>query len=70
MASYRCFLARDQHVPDCMVIECDHDGEAIVQATLLLDADPAHSGIEIWKDALLLARVVKGQSRAQKPWVN
>ena len=53
-----------------MVIECDHDGEAIVQATLLLDADPAHSGVEIWKDALLLARVVKGQSRAQKPWVN
>ena len=63
MAAYKCFLTRGQHVPDLQTIECDHDGEAIVRATMLLDADPERSGIEIWKDTLLLARVSKGRTR-------
>lgn len=61
MVAYRCFLTRGQHVPDFRTIECDHDSEAIVQATTLLDTDPEHSGIEVWKDARLLARVAKAR---------
>jgi hypothetical protein len=61
VAAYRCFLTRGQHVPDLRTIECDHDGEAVVRATMLLDADTEHSGIEVWKDTRLLARVAKSR---------
>jgi hypothetical protein len=66
VAAYRCFLTRGQHVPDLRTIECNHDDEAIVRATMLLDADPEHLGIEVWKDALLLARVTKARSPSQQ----
>ena len=64
MAAYRCFLTRGQHVPDLRTIECDHDGEAIVRATMLLDGEREHWGIEVWKDARLVARVSKSRRRA------
>jgi hypothetical protein len=66
MTAYRCFLTRGQHLPDFRTIECDHDGEAIVRATMLLDADPEHWGIEVWKDARLLARVAKSRLQARQ----
>jgi hypothetical protein len=66
VAAYRCFLTRGWHVPDLRTIECDHDGEAIVRATMLLNADPEHWGIEVWKDALLLARVSKSRTLSQQ----
>ena len=62
MAAYKCYFLRGVSAPALQTIECDLDGEAINHATSLLDAKPEHYGIEIWKDALLLARVVKGAS--------
>jgi hypothetical protein len=66
MAAYKCYLTRGQHVPAFQTIECDHDSEAIARATALLDAEPEHWGIEIWKDARLLARVSKARPQAQQ----
>jgi hypothetical protein len=62
MAAYKCYFSRGGSVPALHTIHCDLDGEAINLATSLLDAEPEHYGIEIWKDARLLARVTKGAS--------
>lgn len=62
MAGYQCYFVRVDRAPTFEAIECDQDGEAITRATALLDTKAEHWGVEIWKDALLLARVSRGRS--------
>ena len=66
MAVYKCYFSRGDGVPTLQTIECDLDGQAITAATLLLDAKPEHRSLDIWKEARLLARVVKGASVEQR----
>jgi hypothetical protein len=62
VVAYRCYFERVDHVPTLETIECDQDGEAITHATSLLDARPEHWGMEVWKDARLLARISRNKS--------
>jgi hypothetical protein len=66
MAAYKCYFLRGDGAPALQTIECDLDGEAINNATSLLDANPEHYSIEIWKDERLLARVAKGKPAADQ----
>jgi len=61
MAAYQIHFARIDHPPMVQTIQCEQDGDAITHATTLLDSKPMHWGVEIWKDALLLARVARGR---------
>ena len=63
VALYKCYLERLDHAPTLQTIECNHDRDAITQATTLLDTKPEHWGVEIWKEDRLLARV----SRSRQP---
>jgi len=62
MVAYQCFFARMDLSPTLQTVECDRDADAIDRATALLYENPKHSSVEIWKDALLLARVARSMS--------
>lgn len=62
MATYQCYFVRGDYVPKLQTIECDQDGEAVKQATRLLNMNPEHIGLELWRDTLLLARISRGSS--------
>ena len=61
MAVYRCFFTRGGYVPALQIIETEQDGEAITRATELLNSRPADLALEIWREDLLLARVVRAR---------
>ena len=62
MVVYQCYFARVDLSPTLQTVECDQDGDAIDQATALLYENPKHYSVEIWKDALLLARIARSRS--------
>jgi len=62
MVAYRCYFARVDLSPMLQTVECDQDGDAIARATALLYTKPKHSSVEVWKDALLVARVARSRS--------
>ena len=62
LATYKCYFLRGDHAPMLKTIDCDEDAKAIRQAKMLVNSNPKHSGIEIWKDAHLVARVFRSGS--------
>jgi hypothetical protein len=62
VTAYRCYFGRGDHAPAVQKIECDEDGEAIKQATSLLNMQPGNWDVEIWNEARLVARVFRRTS--------
>lgn len=67
MTTYRCYFMSGEHVPVLEILECDEDADVIFKAAALLNSKPGHQGIEIWKDARLVARVPRRPSSLQRP---
>lgn len=67
MTTYRCYFMSGEHAPVLEILECDEDTDVIFKAAALLNSKPEHQGIEIWKDARLVARVPRGPGSLQRP---
>jgi hypothetical protein len=63
MLTYRCFiLDKHGHISERLSIECENDGEAIVQAGAVLERRPGMIAIEVWDGARLVQKLGQAPS--------